>query len=201
LNNLVPLVYLGELVAALDASLDAALRAVYLTGSAAVGAYRPGVSDLDVLVVAEPTDRARLDAIVGHCSHEALPCPAKKLELVVYEPAALAAPGERPRWSLNLDTGAGVRQVDFDPDTQPAHWFVLDLAFARRHALPLVGPPPAETIGDPGDAAVSAAFAEMVEWYEANEPGEEATLAALRARHWAATGTFAAKPDLAGPLE
>jgi hypothetical protein len=184
-------------MAALAAALGPALRAVYLTGSAAVGAYRPGTSDLDVLVVADPADRERLERVVARCSHEALPCPATKLELVVYEPAALAAPDERPRWSLNFDTGAGVRQVDFDPDTQPAHWFVLDLAFARRHAVPLLGPPPAELIGDPGDAAVTAAFADMVAWYDANEPGEAATLAALRARHWAATRTFAAKPDLA----
>jgi hypothetical protein len=143
--------------------------------------------------VADSADRARLDALVATCSHEALPCPAKKLELVVYEPDALATPGERPRWSLNFDTGAGVRQVDFDPATQPAHWFVLDLAFARRHAVALIGPPPRELIGDPGDAAVSAAFADMVAWYEANEPGEAAALTALRARHWAATRTFAAK--------
>jgi hypothetical protein len=198
LRNLVPLLYVEELKAALDAALAGALRAVYLIGSAAVGAYRPGVSDLDLLVVAEPADRVRLDAVVSRCSHEALPCPATKLELVVYEPAALAEPGERPRWSLNFDTGAGVRQVDFDPATQPAHWFVLDLAFARRHALALLGPPAAEMIGDPGDAAVSAAFADMVDWYEANEPGAGATVAALRARHWAATRTFAAKPDPAG---
>jgi hypothetical protein len=186
--------YLAQLVAALDAALGSAMRAVYLTGSAAVGAYRPGESDLDALVVADPADRPRLDAVVAKCSHEVLPCPATKLELVVYEPAALVAPGDRPRWSLNFDTGAGVRQVDFDPATQPAHWFVLDLAFARHHAVALVGPPAAELIGDPGDAAVSAAFADMVEWYEANEPGAAATLAALRARHWAATRTFAPKP-------
>ncbi len=192
-----PLLYVDQLISVLEASLGPALRAVYLSGSAAVGAYRPGTSDLDVLVVAEPADRERLDTVVARCSHEALPCPAKKLELVVYESSALAAPGERPRWSLNFDTGAGVRQVDFDPDAQPAHWFVLDLAFARRHAVPLLGPPPAELIGDPGDAAVTAAFADMVEWYEANEPGEAAALAELRARHWAATRTFVAKPDLA----
>lgn len=200
MDSLAPLLYVEALVAALEAALAGALRAVYLSGSAAVGAYRPGSSDVDVLVVAEPADRARLEAVVARCSHEALPCPATKLEMVVYEPGALAAPGESPRWSLNFDTGAGVRQVDFDPDTQPAHWFVLDLAFARRHAVALLGPPPDELIGDPGDAAVSAAFADMVEWYEANEPGEGATLAALRARHWAATGTFAAKPDLRGPV-
>jgi hypothetical protein len=190
---LAPVLYLAQLVAALEAALGTATRAVYLTGSAAVGAYRPGASDVDVLVVADPADRPRLDAVMARCSHEVLPCPAKKLELVVYEPVALAAPGARPQWSLNFDTGAGVRQVDFDPATQPAHWFVLDLAFARRHAVALIGPPAAEVIGDPGDAAVSTAFADMVEWYEANEPGEAAALA-VRARHWAATRTFAAKP-------
>jgi len=34
-----------------------------------------------------------MDAVVARCSHSALPCPASKLELVVYERAAAARPG------------------------------------------------------------------------------------------------------------
>lgn len=184
--------YLGLLTQRLQGVLDESLRGVYLTGSAAVGAYRQGKSDVDVLVVAEPAERGSMELIVERCSHEQLPCPATKLELVVYEPAALADPGERPRWSLNLDTGATEHHVGFDPGAEPAHWFVLDLAFARRHAVARLGPPAAELIGDPGDDAVRAAFRDLVDWYRRNEPGEAAR-AARRARHWEATGEFAPK--------
>jgi hypothetical protein len=185
--------YVGLLTHQLQAILGSSLRAVYLTGSAAAGAYREGFSDVDVLVLSEPADRRSMELIVERCSHERLPCPARKLELVVYEPAAVRNPGERPRWSLNFNTGAAEHHVGFDPGAEPSHWFVLDLAFARRHALAQVGPPAAELIGDPSDAAVRAAFRELVDWYERNEPAE-AERAARRARHWEATGEFAPKP-------
>jgi len=187
--------YLDKLTTVVASGLGEQLRAVYLTGSAAVGAYIPGQSDLDVLVVVERADSQALERLVATCGHEALPCPARKLELVVYELAALARPGERPRWSLNFNTGAAEHHVGFDPDLEPAHWFVLDLAFARRHAQALVGPPPTELIADPGDAATGRAFDAMVEWYDQHEP-EHAEVARKRARHWHATRTFMPKPGL-----
>jgi hypothetical protein len=179
----------------IENALGERLRAVYLTGSGAVGAYVPGTSDVDVLVAVERAERPALERLVKATAHEALPCPGRKLELVVYELAALADPGERPRWSLNFNTGASEHHVGFDPELEPAHWFLLDLAFARRHAQPLVGPPPAELIADPGDAAIGLAFDAMVEWYERAEP-EHAEVARERARHWHATHTFVPKPGL-----
>jgi hypothetical protein len=189
---MVPRNYLDELTKRLHSAFGDALRAVYLTGSAAVGAYRPGSSDLDVLVAVDEASRAELEQILATCSHEALPCPATKLELVVYEAAELAAPHVPPRWSLNFDTGESTHQVDFDPATQPAHWFVLDLAFAHRHAVPLSG---SAAIGTPSDEAIGRAFSEMVEWFEANEPGA-AAVGRTRAEHWRKTGDFAPKPGL-----
>jgi hypothetical protein len=145
-----------------------------------------------VLVAVDDGDRAALERVVATCSHEALPCPAAKLELVVYEAAELARPHVPPRWSLNFDTGVSTHQVDFDPATQPAHWFVLDLAFASRHATPLLG---SASIATPSEAQVDRAFAEMVEWFEQNEPAA-APDARARAEHWRTTGDFAPKPGL-----
>jgi nucleotidyltransferase-like protein len=188
-------VYLRRLARVLDAVFDDALIDVYLSGSAAVGAFRAGKSDVDVLVVAERPAPAQLDAVVERCSHARLPVPATKLELVVYEPGALADPGARPRWSLNFDTGPDEHHVGLDPDAEPAHWFVLDLAFARRSAVALTGPPAAELIGDVPDELVGASLRDMVEWYRENEP-EHAELADRRARHWATTRRFATKAEL-----
>ena len=186
--------YLDLITAALRDALGDALRAVYLTGSGAVGALRAG-SDLDVLVAVEGADHAALEDVVRRCRHEAIPCPARKLELVVYELDVLATPGARPRWSLNLNTGADEHHVGFDPRAEPPHWFVLDLAFARRHARSLAGPPAAELIGPVDDGTVRDAFAAMVDWYERDEPAG-AGLARARAEHWLATGEFASKARL-----
>jgi hypothetical protein len=193
--------YLTALTGRLDKAVGTELLAVYLSGSAAVGAFRDGQSDLDVLAVVDTARAADMDAIVAGCSHSALPCPASKLELVVYERAAAARPGPAPRWSLNVDTGPGVHQVGFEPAEEPAHWFVLDLAFAHRHAIPLVGPPAAHLIGNPAEDAVRAAFAQAIAWYTEHEPGEPARIASLRARHWERTGEFASKPEVLAPRD
>jgi hypothetical protein len=183
--------YLNELARRLQRAFGDALLGVYLTGSAAVGAYRHGSSDIDVLVVVERADRDALDRAVESCAHEALACPATKLELVVYEHAALA----NARWSLNFDTGATTRHVGFDPAAEPSHWFVIDLAFAREHAQALVGPAPSELLPPADVDRIDAAFDELVDWYERHEP-EAAGIARARADHWRATRTFTPKPGL-----
>jgi hypothetical protein len=187
--------YLDTLIRSLRDAFGETLAGVLLSGSASVGAYVQGRSDIDVLVAVDGASREQLQRVVATCGHEVLPCPATKLELVVYELDELAAPAERPQWSLNFDTGATTHQVDFDPATQPSHWFVLDLAFARRHAVPLFGD---AEIGDPGDEAVGRAFDEMVAWFEANEP-DALPVARERADHWRKTGTFKPKPGLPSP--
>ena len=187
--------YLHGLTRALHNALGESLRLVLLTGSTAVGGYRKATSDIDVLVGVDDVDRAALERVVAMCAHAVLPCPATKLELVVYELDELAAPHVPPRWRLNFDTGASVHQVDFDPATQPSHWFVLDLAFAHRHAVALYG---SAAIGDPGNDAVARALDEMVEWFEAHEP-DAAAVARDRAEHWRQTGTFKPKPGLPSP--
>ena len=167
---------------------------VYLTGSAAVGAFRPGSSDLDVLVVAAGAGPSQLDAIVATCSHEALPCPASKLELVVYERNVLAVPGEVPRWSLNFDTGPQEHHVGRDPMAEPAHWFVVDLEFARQNALALQGPPAVDLIGAAEPDVVARAMDRIVAWYRERGEDVPADAAARRAAHWRRTGEFMPKP-------
>jgi predicted nucleotidyltransferase len=190
-----PRKYLDNLTGVLSAALGASLRGVYITGSAAVGAYREAASDIDILVAVEGARRDQLEAVVATCAHEVLRCPATKLELVVYEAGELANPHVPPRWSLNFDTGESTHQVDWDPDTQPSHWFVLDLAFAHRHAKPLLG---SAAIGEPGPEATARAFDEMLDWFEHNEP-EALPVARQRAEHWRKTGTFMPKPGLPSP--
>lgn len=77
--------YLRALTSSVRAVLEPRVVGIYLFGSAACGAYRPGNSDLDVQVVLadtltgdEPLELAR------RLAHSALPCPARRLEFVCY---------------------------------------------------------------------------------------------------------------------
>jgi hypothetical protein len=136
--------YLHELVDAMAAVAE--LDAVYLIGSPAVGAYVHGESDVDVIAVTSRPlsleERRRLaDAA------EAVPCPARKPELVVY-------PRGSDDWQINLNTG---EHVSFETAAEPRFWFVIDRAIAEHHSLPLLGSPWADTFDPvPRDALLEA---------------------------------------------
>jgi predicted nucleotidyltransferase len=175
--------YLDELVSRLAAVTE--LHAVYLFGSAAQGAYEHGRSDVDVIAVTErPSTQEEKEALAA--AAESLPCPARKLELVVYARGS-------DRHELNVNTG---ELVHFSPDDDPAFWFVLDRSIAEQHAIPLVGPPWAEVFPPVPRADVEAALDEAVAfdgWDEAN-----LRLAAARAQIWRETGRWVSKREAAG---
>jgi hypothetical protein len=183
--------YLDRLVARIGDRVVGA----YAVGSLALGAYAPGRSDADVLAVVDGRLAGEeLLAIAERCSHRALPCPARKLELVVI--GAAEARAGRPDWQLNLNTGEGMDDhVGLDPAAEPRHWFVLDLALAHEHGIALSGPPAREVVAAPAPAVVQEAHEEAVEWYARNEPGPATVLAACRAWHWQETGRFIAKGE------
>jgi predicted nucleotidyltransferase len=180
--------YLHELVERLTQVAD--LHAAYLLGSGASGDYEHGRSDVDVVAVtarslAEDERRALAEAA------ESLPCPARKLELVVY-------PLGSDRHEINLNTG---EKVSFDPEQDPAFWFVLDRAIAEQHAVALLGPPWRESFEPVSREAVLAALDEALDWQEREEPiGRSSVLNACRAWMWLERGDWGSKPEAAAWL-
>jgi hypothetical protein len=189
--------YLEELGAHLEQLLEERLLCAAAIGSWAIGAYEPGRSDLDVVVVVDgPLTVAEWDAVVDTCSHEALPCPARKLELVAYTRAQVAAPRRSQRWELNLNTGPGVRHAGYDPMAESWHWFVLDLAQGREHAVHLAGPHElAELVGEVPDALVADAHAANVTWHAVHQPDDRLLIAAARAARWHASREWISKRE------
>jgi Domain of unknown function (DUF4111)/Nucleotidyltransferase domain len=182
--------YVRELVERLRTVLGEELVGAYLIGSLALGGYEPGRSDVDVaVVVARPLALDEKEAVVAACRHEALPCPARKLELVVYT-------RERaPAFEVNLNTGEGQPlHAGFDAAAEPAFWFVLDLAIARVGAVPLVGPPASEVLPELPRQDVLAAARESLAWFLANDPAtENLVLSACRTRRFLEEGVWSSK--------
>ena len=171
--------YLDELVRRLSGVVE--LDAVYLFGSAAQGAYEQGRSDVDVIAVtARPSSQVEKEAMAEVA--ESLPCPARKLELVVYARGA-------ERHELNLNTG---ELVHFDPDDDPRFWFVIDRAIAEQHSIALLGPPWEEVFPPVSRAAVAEALDEAAAFEGWDDP-RGAELAAERARIWRETGEWVSK--------
>jgi Domain of unknown function (DUF4111)/Nucleotidyltransferase domain len=184
------------LVAGLRSVLGADLVAVVLGGSAALGAYEPGRSDLDVLAVTEgELGEPRARRLAAALSHAALPCPARKLELVVLRRAAAAGEPGAPAFDLNLNTGADrADHVGLEPGDEPAHWFVIDRAIARARGRTLYGPAPSDVLLAVPRGDLIAALRASLDWHQAHEADSpDAVLNACRGWRWARTGRWTSK--------
>jgi predicted nucleotidyltransferase len=180
--------YLDELVTRLSSAAD--LHAVYLIGSAASGGYEHGRSDVDVVAVTKRSLTHGERRTLAEAA-ESLPCPARKLELVVY-------PLGSDRHEINLNTG---EKVSFDPAEDPAFWFVLDRVVAEQDAVVLWGPPWHEVFEPVPREAVLEALEQALAWQQQNDPvGRSSVLNACRAWMWLETGEWRSKPEAAAWL-
>ena len=122
------------------------LRGAYLSGSVALGGYVPGQSDIDLFAVCQHfLEIEEKQTIAQAISDEAANCPTRGLEFVLYSQEAVAQPARRPRFEINLNAGPEMDyHLSFDPASEPAHWFVLDISIVGEYGLRLIGPPARE---------------------------------------------------------
>lgn len=189
--------YLDELVAVLARILGDGLIGVYAGGSWALGGYEPGESDLDVAaVVRAPLSRADKRAVVAAARHEALPCPARGLELVAYTLAAVREPKTEAAFELNLNTGSGMAfRADEAPVTGELHWFAIDRAVLREHGVALHGPPAVEVFAEIPRDLLLPVLAGVLRWYRQGGDRDDAVLNACRALLFAEEARWASKPE------
>ncbi|MFC5942657.1 hypothetical protein ACFPZ4_14380, partial [Micromonospora harpali] len=114
--------YLTELVTEAGEVLGEDLVGAYAAGSVALGAYQPGRSDVDVaLLCARALPAGRKRELVARLRHEALPCPARGLELVVYRRDVARSGTPEPGFEVELNTGARMPpRVTWSGDERPA---------------------------------------------------------------------------------
>jgi len=116
---------------------------VYTTGSLALGDYRPGRSDIDLIAVVDGSpslDRRR--QLVRQLDHHELACPASGLEFVVYPLTTVERPTVAAGYLLNLNTGPALPPVtSFDPGDGAAFWYPIDRAITQQSGASLYGSP------------------------------------------------------------
>src|SRR5919197_1852619 len=190
--------YLEELTRRLETALGQELISVYAGGSYALGGYEPGRSDLDVAAIV----RSRLapsvaQRIIAAVRHEALPCPARKLELVVYTIEGAASGSVDASFELNLNTGPDEFRADVEPQPGEGHWFAIDRSVLAANGIALVGPVAGEVFSSPERDELRPVLAEALRWYRRNEPeGEDGLLNAGRALRFAREGVWTSKPAM-----
>ena len=191
--------YLAELVEKLQGILGASLVGVYVGGSWALGGYEPPDSDLDVaVVIREPLSEEGAARLVAAFRHEAFPCPARGLELVVYTWESAASGTTNPGFELNLNTGARLTfRADREPQPGERHWFAVDRSVLAAHGIALLGPPAAEVFAPIAADDLRPVLADVLLWYEREAPeSDDAILNAGRALRFAREGVWLPKPAL-----
>jgi len=192
--------YLERLAARAEELLGEVLIGSYLVNSGARGDYLPGRSDLDaVLVVADALADPMKRRLAEELGHAAIPCPAPRLELVVYRREVAAAPGERPAFELNLNSGPAIADhVALDSAHEPWFWFALDLATANQAATPIGGPPSTGIFGEVPRRVVIDALLASNAWHVRHDSrAPNRVLNACRAWRWIATSSWRSKTEAA----
>jgi hypothetical protein len=177
------------------------LSAAYLIGSGALGGLVLDESDIDLVAVCADTPSAEdKQRIVDALTREAMTWPVRGLEFVLYSRAAVATPSTTPQFAINLNVGPRMPlHVSLDPASEPAHWFVLDLAILRDHGLALIGPPARQLVAPSPRAWLLEALASSLAWHAAHESLlHQTVLNASRAWRYVEDGVWSSKDDAAG---
>jgi predicted nucleotidyltransferase len=179
--------YLQHLTDRLRDVLGDGLFGVYAGGSVALGDYVPGRSDVDVAAIcAVPLEESVKRAVGEALRHEALPCPARGLEFVVYSRDAARSPEVEAGFELDLNSGAEMPfRLLLDSTAADRHWYPIDRAILAAHGVALAGPPAAEVFAAPPRELLLPLVAEAVRRHD--------VLNACRALHYEREGRWSSK--------
>jgi streptomycin 3"-adenylyltransferase len=194
-----PAVVLGyaELLAGqLAEACGSALRAVYLHGSAALGGWIPGRSDVDILfVAADGIGTPVLEVMASVILRTAQRCPGRELESSAVTVTQAARPG--PPWPFLLHAVAGPapagRKVVPGRDSPGDADLLMHYAVCRARGWPVYGPPPRDLIGAVPRHWILGYLAGEVAWGLEHAPEAYAVLNACRAMIYLTDGEIVSK--------
>lgn len=191
----------GHLSGELRKVLGDRLLAVYLFGSATTGAYKQGISDVDVVAVLA-SDPSNEDVVALAAMHEQLanesPDWNDRIEVDYLSTKALAEFRSHPWPAARISPGEPFHRIEID------HQWVLDWYQVRNSGIALYGPPP-ETLVPPISQTefVGAVREQLLKWPDrisrASSAGglAYAVLTVCRAFRACRTGEYVSKTDAA----
>jgi len=161
----------GQKAEHLGSVLGDGLVGVYFVGSAALGGYVPGQSDLDVVAVCEkPIPPGRRPQMAEKVFALTADCPARGLEFTLYRREAAGSDSTAAAFELNVNGGRAMdRSVHLDQSVEPGFWYVIDRAIAHRRGVVISGPSPESVFADVPRLVLVSAMAESMSWHRQHE--------------------------------
>jgi hypothetical protein len=180
----------------LEQSLGGRLRAAYLHGSAVLGGWTPGRSDVDVLFVAEDgLGEPETAAAAAVLAAPEPACPGTGLECSVVTVSQAASP--QPPWPFLLhvaDAGSGGKPRIVSGSGHPGDPdLLMHYAVCREAGLPVSGPPAPDLIGSVPRPVILGYLAGELGWAAAHATEAYAVLNACRAMVFLADGRIVSK--------
>jgi len=165
------LAYGREVAASLEAVLGDGLRGAYFVGSAALGGYVPGKSDIDIVAVSRHAIADEMKPSLADAVFQTTrSCPARGLEFTLYQSAVASSSPLGADFEINVNGGPGMdRDIHLDSRTEPAFWYVIDRAVAHRHGVAICGPPPADAFADVSRSDLLDAMIASTRWHREHE--------------------------------
>jgi hypothetical protein len=171
--------------------------ATYLHGSAALGGFVPGRSDVDVLVVCNDEPRHSDELTAAACALRATadPCPGRGLELTMVARRHALYPAAPWPFLLHGTTDPADdktilgNQHPGDPD------LLMHYVACRAAGIALRGPPPTEVIGEVARADVLGYLHGELRWALDKAPEAYGVLTACRALAYLDSGKILSKAD------
>ena len=111
----------------------------------------------------------------------------------------LAEPARTPRVEINLNAGTKMDyHLSFDPASEPAHRFVLDITIVGEYGLRLIGPPAREVFAPILRSWLQEALEDSLEWHADHETLLHYNVPnACRSWRYAKEGIMSSKDDAA----
>jgi Domain of unknown function (DUF4111) len=140
-----------------------------------LGDYIPGRSDIDLLLVVEsPLTAAELESLVEAATKEQ---PPSRVDLRVVTAKTAACPSPMPLLEPSITLSP--QGVHVEP-RGPERDLVVELSICRAHGRSLVGPAPAELIGEvPDDWVLAVGDAQLADWEAIGDDRTHAQLTVL----------------------
>lgn len=176
--------YARAMTGQLMAMPDGVLQAAYLHGSAVLGGWIPGSSDVDMLLVATDGISGTAVTWMGEVLCESAGrCPGRELECSVVTMAQARQP--RPPWPfvLHIRAGPGKSDRTVRPDSRSPgdRDLLMHYAVCRAAGWPVCGPPPQDLIAVVPRRRILDYLAGELGWGIGHAPEAYAVLNACRA--------------------
>ena len=168
----------------------------YLHGSAVLGGFTSGRSDVDLLlVVREPVQREMLLALAAAVSIDRIPCPGVGLELDVLASAVAERPLRPCPFLLSMTSAGSGDRVTLGADHGPGGDPLMHIAVVRSAGLAISGRPPLSAFGEVPRVWLLEEFVAELDWAVANASSAYQALNAARAWRYAVDGVICSKLD------